>query len=81
MKVLLESEIDIHSTEEDKKRSLECNTNCLLTLVHNILKLIHWVIKTLYSSFYFYFAPYTVIVFSVYNLDYSKDASNISSPA
>jgi hypothetical protein len=77
MKVLLESEIDIRSTEEEKKRSLECNTNCSLTLAHKTFKLIHWVIKTLYSSFYFYFAPYTVIVFSIYNLDYSKDASKI----
>lgn len=77
MKVLLESEIDIHSTEEEKKRSLECNTNPFLTFVHNTGKIVHWGIKTLYSSFYFYFAPYSVIVFSVYNLDYSKDASKI----
>jgi hypothetical protein len=35
-------------------------------------------VKILYSSFYFYFAPYTVIILSVYYLEYSKVPSNNS---
>jgi hypothetical protein len=71
MKVLKESEIEIHSTDEDKKKSVECNSNFLYSILHYSMIGFYRAVKILYSSFYFYFAPYTVIVLSVYHLDYS----------
>ena len=71
MKVLKESEIEIHSTEEDKKKSVECNTNIMYSILHYTMIGFYRLVKILYSSFYFYFAPYTVIILSVSNLYYS----------
>ena len=76
MKVLKESKIEIHSTEIDKKKSVECNTHPLYSLLHYTMIAIYRILKILYSSFYFYFAPYTVIILSVYYLEYSKVPSN-----
>jgi hypothetical protein len=72
MKVLKDSKIEIHSTDEDKKKSVECNSNCGYSILHYSMIGFYRVVKILYSSLYFYFAPYTVIILSVYNLDYSK---------
>jgi hypothetical protein len=72
MKVLKDSKIEIHSTDEDKMKSVECNSNCGYSILHYGMILFYRVVKILYSSLYFYFAPYTVIILSVYNLDYSK---------
>jgi hypothetical protein len=71
MTVLRESEIEIHSTEEEKKRSVECNICCLHSIFHWAGKLFYRAVKILYSTFYFYFAPYAVIVLSLYKLHYS----------
>jgi hypothetical protein len=71
MKVLKESEIEIHSTDDDKKKSVECNTNFLYSILHYTMIGIYRLVKILYSSFYFYFAPYTVIILSVSHLYYS----------
>ena len=77
MKVLRKSEIEMKSTEEDKERSHECNktSNCcfsiMLWIMHWILKGFYRLIKILYSTFYFYFAPFTVFILSLYQLDYA----------
>ncbi len=81
MKVLIESEIDIHSTEEDKRKSVECNTHCGYSILHYAMIGFYRLVKILYSSFYFYFAPYTVIILSIYNLDYTKDIGKNPSAA
>jgi hypothetical protein len=78
MKVLKESKIEIHSTDEDKIRSVECNTNPFYSILHYTMIGFYRLVKILYSSLYFYFAPYTVIILSVYNLQYSKIPSNNS---
>ena len=72
MKVLKDSKIEIHSTEEDKKKSVECNSNVGYSILHYGMIGFYRLVKILYSSLYFYFAPYTVIILSVYHLDYSK---------
>jgi hypothetical protein len=78
MKVLKESKIEIHSTEQEKVKSVECNTNWLYSTLHYSMIGFYRLVKILYSSFYFYFAPYTVIILSVYYLEYSKVPSNNS---
>ena len=76
MKVLKESKIEIHSTAEDKINSVRCNTNPLYSILHYILIGLYRILKILYSSFYFYFVPYTVIILSFYNLEYSNVTNN-----
>ena len=77
MKVLRKSEIEMKSTKKDKDRSAKCNksSNCcfsfMLWIMHWILKGFYRLIKILYSTFYFYFAPYAVIVLSLYQLSYA----------
>jgi hypothetical protein len=80
MKVLQESEIEIRSTDEEKKNSVKCNTHIFLTYSHKFMIGIYALVKILYSTFYFYFAPYAVIFISLYYFSYAKDDSNNSSP-
>ena len=79
MKVLKESQIEIQSTNEDKKKSVQCNTNKFLTYTHKFLIGIFTLFKILYSTFYFYFAPYAVIFISLYYFSYAKDDGKNSS--
>jgi hypothetical protein len=42
----------------------------LFSILHYTMIGFYRLVKILYSSFYFYFAPYTVIILSVYYLEY-----------
>jgi hypothetical protein len=70
-KVLSESEIEISVSEKDKEKSYQCDGNCFVYCIHKTMNFLYRVIKILYSTFYFYFAPFTVFILSLYKLDYA----------
>ena len=71
MTVLRESEIVIHSTEEDIQKAVESNTSFAQIYLYFSMIGLQNVFRILHSTFYFYFAPFAVIILSVYNLDYA----------
>ena len=72
MNVLKNSKIEIHSNDDDKREARESNTNVAYSIFYYVMVAFYRALKIAYSSFYFYFAPYTVVVLSLSTLQYAE---------
>ena len=74
MELLNFTKIKTKSTEEEcEEIKTESKKSILFLMTHIILKYTYRFFKVIYSSFYFYYAPFTVIVLSMFTLKFEKD--------
>ena len=75
MELLKISKIKTESTEEEKQAIEKSNEKSLWQKAKNMFMIsLYKVFKVLYSSFYFYYAPFTVLLASLINIHYEKTA-------